>query len=68
MFRSSLDFEMFQALLLAQKKRFDFCIHHYCLMNTHFHLAVSIPSLKGFSLGMKRYQLPIGGTGSMIHF
>lgn len=51
-FKSSLDFETFQALILSEKKRFGFLIHHYCLMNTHFHLAASIPNLEGFSQGM----------------
>jgi putative transposase len=51
-FRTPSDFETFQGLLGSEKKRFGFGIHHYCLMNTHFHLALSIPNLEDFSLGM----------------
>ncbi len=44
---------MFQNLLLKVKKKYQFLIHHYCLMNTHFHMALSIANLHRFSLGLQ---------------
>ena len=47
------DFEKFKSLLLASKQKFCYRIHHYCLMHTHFHLAVSMDHTKQFSEGLK---------------
>ena len=52
-FKREKDFEYFKALLLEAKKRFEFRVFHYCLLQTHFHLAVGLGSLESFSLGMK---------------
>jgi len=49
LFSEELDFEMFKELLSELKVEYGFRIHHYCLMNTHFHLLVSIPNVNGFS-------------------
>lgn len=52
-FVSAKDFEFFKSLLLENKVKYNFFIHHYCLMHTHFHLALSIPVLSSFSQGLK---------------
>ncbi len=55
-FRSSDDFEFFKALLQRTKNKYQYRIHHYCLMNTHFHLAVSMTELKMFSDALKELK------------
>lgn len=55
-FESADDFIFFQSLLLQIKKHFGFKLHHYCLMNTHFHLAVSMPSLQNFQKAMQQIK------------
>jgi len=52
-YEDAKDFEVFKTLLLESKKKFGFLIHHYCLMHTHFHLLVSIPDLRRFSLALQ---------------
>lgn len=52
-FCSSEDFDQFKELLLKSKDRFSYHIHHYCLMHTHFHLAVSMENAQEFSEGLK---------------
>jgi len=47
------DFEKFKALLRQSKKQFSYRIHHYRLMHTHFHLAVSVENAPQFSEGLK---------------
>lgn len=47
------DFEVFQTFLLESKKASGFLLHHYCLMNTHFHLLVTIPRLGPFSKALQ---------------
>jgi putative transposase len=53
LYEETEDFDAFKRLLLTAKKKHGFLIHHYCLMHTHFHLAVSIPGLKRFSQGFQ---------------
>ena len=48
-FEAGNDFEYFKRLLGEAKQKSGLLIHHYCLMNTHFHLAVSIPQVESFS-------------------
>ncbi len=55
-FQSHDDFEFFKALLERTKNKYQYQIHHYCLMNTHFHLAVSITKLKAFSDALKEIK------------
>ena len=55
-FEDSEDFEAFKGYLLKSKEKHKFLIHHYCLMRTHFHLAVSIPDLKAFSRGLQQVK------------
>jgi putative transposase len=57
LFHSDSEFECFCDLLQHSKKRFGYGVHHYCLMHTHFHLAVSMPDVRDFSLGMKWVKL-----------
>lgn len=52
-FSGDEDFEKFKALLLKSKQECSYRIHHYCLMHTHFHLAVSMDDIKQFSEGLK---------------
>ncbi len=52
-FNHDEDFDKFKALLLASKEKFSYRIHHYSLMHTHFHLAVSMDSARKFSEGLK---------------
>lgn len=55
-FQEENDFEYFKRLLMTHKVQSGFRIHHYCLMNTHFHLAVSIPCLFSFSEALKQIK------------
>ena len=52
-FQGGEDFQKFKNLLMESKQRYAYRIHHYCLMHTHFHLLVSLESLKLFSEGLK---------------
>jgi len=44
---------MFKGLLIAVRDKYGFGVHHYCLMNTHFHMAVKIPDVEKFAAAMK---------------
>ena len=55
-FQAPEDFNHFKELLQTAKKEFRFQIHHYCLMNTHFHLAVSISQLHLFAKAFQRLK------------
>lgn len=55
-FQDTADFESFKNLLLKTKEKFNYRIHHYCLMNTHFHLLVSMDRVDTFSKGMKELK------------
>lgn len=55
-FKDDDDFEMFKKLLLSAKRRAPFQIYHYCLMNTHFHMAVSMPSLENFQKALQQIK------------
>ena len=50
------DFDTAMSLLLEAKNAHPFRIHHYCFMHTHFHLAVSIPSLNDFSKAIQKFK------------
>ncbi len=56
-FESAEDFEMFKDLLGESKRKSGYRIHHYCLLNTHFHLAVSMDCAKDFSEGIRRLKM-----------
>lgn len=55
-FAGSGDFEYFLSLLKQSRGIFKFKVYHYCLMHTHFHLAVEIPELENFSRAMQRVK------------
>lgn len=55
-FRGSEDFEAFKKILLDAKEKGHFLIHHYCLMHTHFHLAVTINDVNTFSNSLKELK------------
>ena len=52
-FKEEEDLDAFGGLLLAAKRKFGFHIFHYCLLHTHFHLAVGLGKLDDFSAAMK---------------
>ena len=52
-FQTEEDFKIFLKLILKFKEEKGFDIHHYCLMHTHFHLAVAIRNLNQFSRGLQ---------------
>jgi len=52
-FKEPEDFQKFLCFLSEKKLVSDFLIHHYCLMNTHFHLVLRIGALSEFSKGMQ---------------
>jgi putative transposase len=52
-FQADFEFQYFLTMLLDLKKKYQFKIHHYCLMNTHFHMVVSILNTKAFSEALK---------------
>ncbi len=53
LFNDNEDFEFFKDLLIQAKERARFKIFHYCLMQTHFHLAVKMDDPKDFSIGIR---------------
>ena len=50
------DFEFFKDLIKKAKRSGNFRLHHYCLMNTHFHMLVSLERLELFSKGLKQVK------------
>ncbi|HLF17562.1 MAG TPA: transposase [Candidatus Omnitrophota bacterium] len=55
-FKDREDFEAFKRELLIEKRKSGFRIFHYCLMQTHFHLAVEIPNVVEFSKSLARVK------------
>ena len=53
-YKEAKDFEAFKGILREIKKDYGFYLRHYCLMNTHFHLAVEIPDVETFSQGLQQ--------------
>lgn len=52
-FQETEDFHKFLDLLGEGKATSGFLIHHYCLMNTHFHMVLRLGELKEFSKGLQ---------------
>lgn len=46
------DFKKLKRLIKQSKKKYKFCVHHYCLMSTHFHLVVRMENVGEFSKAM----------------
>ncbi len=55
-FKDDEDFKYFLNLLMQEKLKNKFHIFHYCLMHTHFHLAVGINTLSAFSRGLQQVK------------
>ena len=55
-FERDEDFRVFKEWMKEIKVAFDFRIHHYCLMNTHFHWLVSVKRVDEFSEGLQRIK------------
>ncbi len=53
MFKDEEDFLIFKRLILVTKKKYDIRIYHYCLMGTHFHLAVQANCIESLSHAMR---------------
>ena len=54
--RDEEDFMSFLRMLEIVKQQYAFKIYHYCLMNTHFHLAVHIPNVSAFSSAVRKLK------------
>lgn len=52
-FKEPEDFQKFLYFLSEKQVVSGFLIHHYCLMNTHFHLVLRVGVLSEFSKGMQ---------------
>lgn len=50
------DFLVFKRMLIRTKLKSGYRVHHYCLMNTHFHLVVSVQSREAFSQGLRELK------------
>ncbi len=55
-FKDSEDHAVFCELLIKIKREHDLRIFHYCLMGTHFHLAVKISTVEGFVRGLQKLK------------
>ena len=53
LFNDDDDFYEFYKLILLTKKRAGFKIYHYCFMQTHFHMAVSLADIENFSSAIR---------------
>ena len=53
LFKDDEDFMFFKKLLCQAKRKAEFKIYHYYLMQTHFHLAVRMGDLKDFSSAIR---------------
>ena len=49
LFRDDEDFDELYRLFKLTRSRAGYKIHHYCFMQTHFHLAAHIPDVRKFS-------------------
>ncbi|MBU3759839.1 MAG: hypothetical protein FGM27_07935 [Candidatus Omnitrophica bacterium] len=55
-FQEHEDFELFKSLILKAKTGRGFSLHHYCLMQTHFHLVASVLNLGEFSSALREIK------------
>ncbi|MBF0511223.1 MAG: transposase, partial [Candidatus Omnitrophica bacterium] len=53
LFHDDADFLFFKGLLIEAKAKAKFRVYHYCLMQTHFHLAIKMGDPKDFALVMR---------------
>jgi len=54
--RDQEDLNKFLKILNEAKKDSGFRLFHYCLMPTHFHIAVSIPEVRSFSKAIQQLK------------
>jgi len=52
-FKDDEDFQIIRELFIYTKRIYHYKIHHYCLMQTHFHLVVSMDDIDEFSRAMQ---------------
>jgi len=52
LFKDDEDFYELYRLFMMTKKQAGYQVHHYCFMQTHFHLAARIPDVAEFSKAM----------------
>ena len=55
-FNDTEDYQVFLDMLVQSKKEAQYRIFHYCLMSTHFHLAVKVANLTNFSKALQRLK------------
>jgi len=55
-FKDQDDFRYFKQLLMKEKERCKFDVFHYCLMQTHFHMAVGVKRLDSFSKALQQIK------------
>jgi putative transposase len=51
-FKDDRELSVFREYLITAKRKYGFLVFHYCLMHTHFHLAVQMPSVNAFAQAM----------------
>ena len=54
--RDDTDFQVLNQLFLKTKQEQGYQIHHYCFMQTHFHLVVCMPKWSAFADAMRRVK------------
>jgi len=52
-FRDDEDFLKFKGFLVAAKRKAQFKLFHYCVMQTHFHLVVGLGNIEEFSFAIR---------------
>ena len=61
-FSDNEDFQTFFDLIKEAKKSASFKLYHYCIMQTHFHMAVKVGNIQKFSKAIQyvksQYDLP----------
>ncbi len=55
-FRDQEDYEAFCGLLIKVKREYSLKVFHYCLMHTHFHLAIRISTVEGFIRALQKLK------------
>ena len=53
LFKDDEDFQTIRELLIYTRRQYHYRIHHYSLMQTHFHLVVSMDAVDEFSKAMQ---------------
>jgi len=56
LFKDEEDFCVFIEMLKKAKERANFRVYHYCIMQTHFHMAIQIAKFLDFSKAMQELK------------